>query len=59
MATTTLPPGRTQTPMQWLATCTDCSWRYQDSDQEAAADALERHARKERHRVDIRRRAVA
>ncbi|WP_259517369.1 hypothetical protein [Halanaeroarchaeum sp. HSR-CO] len=45
--------------MQWLATCTDCSWRYQDSDQEAAADALERHARKERHRVDIRRRAVA
>lgn len=45
--------------MNWLATCTDCSWHYQGTDQEDAADALERHSQKERHHVDIRRQAVA
>lgn len=41
--------------MQWIATCSDCSWSYEGNDQVDAADALERHARKERHHVDIER----
>lgn len=45
--------------MTWVATCSQCSWRYRDDTQEAAADAMERHARKERHHVDIHRHTVA
>lgn len=44
--------------MQWIVECSDCSWTYQDDDQVAAADALERHAQKERHHVDIKRKAT-
>jgi hypothetical protein len=45
--------------MTWIAICTDCQWTFEGEDQIEAADALERHAQKERHHVDIRRRMVA
>jgi|GEM_PF-5798079 len=44
---------------QWVAVCTQCSWRSPATTQEAVADAMERHARKERHHVDIHRVATA
>ncbi|MFW6458398.1 MAG: hypothetical protein ACOCY6_03170 [Halodesulfurarchaeum sp.] len=45
--------------MTWKAICTDCPWSFEGEDQVEAADALERHARKERHHVDIRQRVTA
>ena len=44
--------------MIWKAQCTDCSWSFEDEDQVAAADAMERHAQKERHHVNINRTTV-
>lgn len=40
-------------PMTWIVDCTDCGWAHETSEREAAADALERHSRKERHHVEI------
>lgn len=40
------------------ANCADCAWSYEGDDQEAVADALERHSRKEQHHVEFER-AVA
>ncbi|MFB6085811.1 MAG: hypothetical protein ABEJ84_03235 [Halodesulfurarchaeum sp.] len=45
--------------MNWVATCTDCRWTFEGDDQIEAADAMERHSRKERHHVDIKRQQVA
>lgn len=44
--------------MTWKATCTDCSWEYTTANQVEAADALDRHARKEHHHVNIQRHAT-
>lgn len=42
-----------------MAKCTDCQWTYEDHELEAVADALERHARKEQHHVELHRRTAA
>lgn len=44
--------------MTAIAICTDCGWTYRDDDDIAVTDALERHARKEHHHVELRRRRV-
>lgn len=45
--------------MKWMANCTECSWEYEAADQVDASDAVDRHARKERHHVNIQRNAAA
>lgn len=44
--------------MTAVASCTDCGWSFRDDDLEAVGDALERHARKERHHVELTRHVV-
>ena len=41
--------------MHFRTSCTDCEWSYRSDSQETAADALERHARKEQHHVEFKR----
>lgn len=53
------PLRRRCSAVSWAAVCTDCSWTAQHDRQERVSEALERHARKEHHHVEVRRRPSA